>query len=59
MATKSILKSINIKSNSSARKLASALEQSKNKKAETVVQSRAYVYASKADIQEMFGAKEG
>jgi len=58
MATKSILKIINIKTNSSARKLAAALEQSNQKSAESVVQSRAYHYASSKDIKKLFAQKD-
>jgi len=58
MATKSILKNVNIKTNSSARKLASALEQSKQKSSESVVQSRAYHYANSEDIKKIFAHKD-
>ena len=54
MATKSILKNVNIKSNSSARNLAYALEQSKHKSADIVVQSKAHDYIDKNDIKEIF-----
>jgi len=54
MATKSIIKSVNIKNNSSAKKLASALEQSKYKSSVMVVQSKAYEYIGKDDIQKVF-----
>ena len=58
MATKSIIKNVNIKTNSSARKLASALEQSKHKSAESDVQSRAYHNANNDDIKKMFIQKD-
>lgn len=57
MATKSILKSVNIKTNSSARKLATALERSKQKSTEPVVQSKAYCYANREDIARIFAQK--
>ena len=58
MATKSILNNVNIENNASARKLATALEQAESKCAEPVVRSMAYEYASKDDIQKMFGSKD-
>ena len=54
MATKSILKNVNIKNRSTARKFVSALEQSKHKRSIIVSQSRAYDYVSKDDIQRIF-----
>ena len=58
MATKSILKSVNIKSNSGARRLVTALEQSKNKSAGSVMQSRKYENAGSDEIRKMFGSKD-
>ena len=54
MATKSFFKNVNIKSNSSARKFASALEKSKDKSSDIVVQSEAYDCIGKDDIQKIF-----
>ena len=54
MATKSILKTVIIKDNTSAKRLATALEQASKKTAKPVSQSRAYTYASDEDIRKMF-----
>lgn len=55
MATKSILKNIDIKSRKSALALVSALENAKGKHAQTVVNNRTFSDASRAEIRKMFG----
>lgn len=57
MATKSITKNINIKDRTSARNLASALENSKNKGHKTVDMSKASRDVKGEEISKMFGAK--
>ena len=57
MATKSILKSVRVRSNDSAKKLVSALENSKRKNSRVVIQSKAYKHAGRDDIQKMFATK--
>lgn len=57
MATKSILKTIHIKSRDSARALANALEYAKNKTEKTVIFSKSYSEASRDEIKAMFGAE--
>ena len=55
MATESILKNVRIKSDSSARKLVSALEQSQQKSAETTSKgNKTYHSADKKEIKQMF-----
>ena len=58
MATKSILKSINIKDRKSARSLVNALENASGKHAKDVVRSRSFSDASREDIRKMFGEKK-
>lgn len=57
MATKSITKNINIKDRTSARNLASALENSKNKGHKTVDMSKASRDVKGEEILKIFGAK--
>ena len=57
MATKSILKNVTVKDNQAAKKLASALEQTRvdeNNKTQVTVH---YSYASPIDIRKMFVPK--
>ena len=58
MATKSILKTVYIKDNESARRLVSALENADRKGAEPVKFRRSYAMATEKEMQEMF-SKEG
>lgn len=55
MATKSILKNIDIKTPSAARSLVSALENAKGKCAKPVVNNRTFSDASREEIRKMFG----
>lgn len=55
MATKSISKSVHIKSRASARSLVNALENASGKHAKDVVRSRSFSDASREDIRKMFG----
>jgi hypothetical protein len=57
MATKSITKNINIKDRTSARNLASALENSKNKGHKVVTMSKSVRDVKGEEIVKMFGAK--
>ena len=54
MATKSILKTVHIKDNETARKLASALENAGRKKEKAVHFKRSVSVASRSEIREMF-----
>lgn len=54
MATKSILKSIQIKDKKSAAKLANALENASGKKAKEIKYNRSFSDASRDDIRKMF-----
>ena len=58
MATKSILKSVEIKNKETAAALISALENAKGKHAKPVVIQRSFSDASRDEIRKMFGAKE-
>ncbi|MEG1758693.1 MAG: hypothetical protein RR235_09600 [Oscillospiraceae bacterium] len=55
MATKSILKNVNIKTADDAKRFVEAMEHTENKKAKDVVISRTCSEASKEDIKRMFG----
>lgn len=55
MATKSILKTIHIKTSEPARALVQALEHAKGKKEQDVIISKTYSEASRTDIKKMFG----
>lgn len=57
MATKSVLKSINIKDKKSALSLVRALENAQYKGRQIVKQDRAISEASREEIRKMFGAK--
>ncbi|RBP68323.1 hypothetical protein DES36_10384 [Alkalibaculum bacchi] len=54
MATKSILKNINIKEKNSGRRLVLALENAKNKKSKEVTYKKSYSEISKDQIKEIF-----
>jgi iron(III) transport system ATP-binding protein len=56
MATKSILKNININKRKDANQLISALEQADNKSSKTVTISRTLSEATREDIRRVFGA---
>lgn len=58
MATKSILKTIHIKSPKSAKRLASALENASGKTAKETEFSRGASDASRDEIRKMFGSKK-
>lgn len=58
MATKSILKNIDIKSRSSAVALVNALENAKGKHPQHTVKSRTFSDASKEEIRKMFGSSK-
>lgn len=55
MATKSILKSVNIKNRKSALGLVNALENASGKHAKPVARSKSFSDASREDIRKMFG----
>lgn len=55
MATKSVLKNIEIKKPANARAFANALENAQRKRAETVRIKKAFSDASRDDIRKMFG----
>lgn len=55
MATKSVLKNIDIKSRKSVQALASALEHANGKHSQTVMKQRTFSDASREDIRKMFG----
>lgn len=58
MATKSVLKNIDIKNRNSAMALVNALENAKGKHAQHVVKDRSFSYASKEEIKKMFGTEK-
>lgn len=58
MATKSILKSINIKTKKSALALVNALENASGKHAQDVFRSRAFSDASREEIRKLFGKEQ-
>lgn len=55
MATKSILKNINIKDKKSILALVNALENASNKHVQPISPSRTFSDASREDIRKMFG----
>ena len=57
VATKSILKNVVIKDKNSAKKLAKALEQAKNRKDRDGSPVVSFSYASDEDIKKMFAKK--
>ena len=56
MATKSVLKTIDVKTRNSALALVNALENAKGKLAQHVVKTRTFSDANKEEIRKMFGA---
>lgn len=58
MATKSVLKNIDIKTPSAACSLVNAMESAKGKYAQPVVNNRSFSDASRDEIRKMFGEKE-
>lgn len=57
MATKSILKNVNLKSKKSIQALANALENASEKHSQPVKHQRAVSEASREDIRKMFGGQ--
>lgn len=55
MATKSVLKNVDIKTRHSALALVNALENAKGKHAQPVSKTRTFSDASKEEIRKMFG----
>lgn len=55
MATKSVLKNVDIKTKNSALALVNALENAKGKSAQPVINQRTFLDASKDEIRKMFG----
>lgn len=58
MATKSVLKNVDIKTRASALALVSALENAKGKSSQPVIKNRTFSDASKSEIRKMFGGKD-
>ena len=58
MATKSVLKNIDVKTRNSALALVNALENAKGKHAQPVPKTRTFSDASKEEIHKMFGSKK-
>ena len=58
MATKSILKNVTVKDNQTAKKLATALEQSGNNGLDNNQANAHYSYASAEDVRKMFAKGE-
>ena len=58
MATKSILKTIEIRDSKSAKKLIDILEKAKDKKYKLVANSKKHNYLTKDDMLKMFGREE-
>lgn len=58
MATKSVLKNVDIKTRQSALALVNALENAKGKHAQHVVKTRTFSDASREEIRKMFGAEK-
>ncbi len=58
MATKSVLKSVEIKSKEAAHSLIVALENAEGKHAKPVVVQRSFSNASREELRKMFGARE-
>lgn len=56
MATKSVLKNIDVKTRNSALALVNALENAKGKHAQQVVKTRTFSDANKEEIRKMFGS---
>lgn len=54
MATKSILKTVYVKDNEAAKRLANALENASQKKSESVNYKRSVSTATRKEIREMF-----
>lgn len=57
VATKSVLKNVDIKTRESALALVNALENAKGKHAQQVSKTRTFSDASRDEIRKMFGAK--
>lgn len=55
MATKSVLKNIDVKTRNSALALVNALENAKGKHAQHVINTRTFSDADKDEIRKMFG----
>lgn len=55
MATKSVLKNVDIKSRKSALALVNALENARGKHAQPVITNRVFSDASRDEIRKMFG----
>lgn len=58
MATKSVLKNVDIKTRTSALALVNALENAKGKSAKPVVTKRTFSDASREEIKKMFGGSK-
>lgn len=58
VATKSVLKNIDVKTRNSAVALVNALENAKGKHAQQVVKTRTFSDANKEEIRKMFGANK-
>lgn len=58
MATKSVLKNIDIKNRGSALALVNALENAKGKHARHVVKTRTFSDANREEIRKMFGTEK-
>ena len=58
MATKSVLKSVDLKTRKSALALVNALENAKGKSAITAVNQRTFSDANRDEIKKMFGDKK-
>ncbi len=56
MATKSVLKNVDIKTRKSALALVNALENAKGKHAQRIAKTRTFSDASREEIRKMFGA---
>lgn len=58
MATKSVLKNVDLKTRKSATALVNALENAKGKSAQTVVNQRTFSDASREEIRKMFEVRK-
>lgn len=58
MATKSVLKNIDIKARTSALALVNALENAKGKSSQPVVSNRTFSDANREEIRKMFGGNK-
>ena len=58
MATKSVLKNIDVKTRESASALVNALENAKGKHAQHIEKTRTFSDASREEIRKMFGANK-